>query len=57
MKKKLILVLTIFLSFSFSFEFNYHSKEDMTYHKQQPQYKKESSIDLKVGYDFIKKLK
>lgn len=57
MKKNLILVLTIFLSFSFSFEFNYHSKEDMTYHNQQPQYKKESSINLKVISDLIKKLK
>ena len=57
MKKTLVLALTIFLSFSFSFEFNYHSKEDMTYHKQQPQYKKESSIKIKVDSDLIKKLK
>ena len=57
MKKNLILVLTIFLSFSFSFEFSYHSKEDMTYHNQQPQYKKESSIKLEAKSDLIKKLK
>ncbi len=57
MKKTLVLALTIFLSFSFSFEFNYHSKEDMTYHNQQPQYKKESSIKLEAKSDLIKKFK
>lgn len=57
MKKNLILVLTIFLSFSFSFDFNYHSKEDITYHNQQPQYKKESSINLEAKSDLIKKFK
>ncbi len=57
MKTTLIFTAIIFISFNLSLEVNYQVKEDVKHYKQQPQYKKELSIKLKVVSDFIKKLK
>ncbi len=57
MKTTLIFTAIIFISFNLSLEINYQVKEDVKHYKQQPQYKKESSINLKVYSDLIKKIK